>query len=82
MSTADTQTEEEKRIEEDKKRSAEYTSNIQLAISARMRNEDGTVGEPGVLPQEDLEKIYSGQPLENKDKEITKPQEEQQAQAT
>lgn len=71
MSTEKT---EEERIEEDKKRSAEYTSNIQLAISARIRNEDGTVGEPGVLPQEDLEKIYSGQPLVNKEK----PQEEQQ----
>jgi hypothetical protein len=51
----------------DKEASNTYVQELRLALSARVTKEDGTLGEPGALPYEQLVKIYRGEPLETKD---------------
>jgi hypothetical protein len=44
-----------------------YIRELRLAISARVMKEDGTLGEPGALPQNQLLKHYKGEPLDAKE---------------
>jgi hypothetical protein len=58
----------EETIEEKlKEASDKYIQELRLAISARVTKEDGTLGEPGALPQEQLVKHYKGEPLDAKE---------------
>ena len=56
--------EEEQKLKE---ASDKYIQELRLAISARVTKEDGTLGEPGALPQEQLLKHYKGEPLDAKE---------------
>lgn len=50
-----------------KEASDKYIQELRLAISARVTKEDGNLGEPGALPQEQLTKHYRGEPLDAKE---------------
>ena len=54
-------------IAEDKARSDKYIQELRRVIQARVRKDDGSLGEPGALPQEELVKHYKGEPLEVKE---------------
>jgi hypothetical protein len=56
--------EEEQKLKE---ASDKYLQELRLTLSARVTKEDGTLGEPGALPHEQLVKHYKGEPLETKD---------------
>lgn len=59
-------TEEEQKL---KDASDKYIQELRLTLQARVKKEDGTLGEPGALPQEQLAKHYKGEPLDSKEKE-------------
>lgn len=44
-----------------------YIRELRLTLQSRVRKEDGTLGEPGALPQEQLLKHYKGEPLDVKE---------------
>ena len=54
-------------IAEDKARSDKYIQELRRVIQARVRKDDGSLGEPGALPHEELVKHYKGEPLEVKE---------------
>lgn len=44
-----------------------YIQGLRLAIQARVTKDDGTLGEPGALPYDQLVKYYRGEPLDAKE---------------
>jgi hypothetical protein len=56
---------------EDKARSKKYVEELRRVIQARIVLDDGTLSDPGVLPQEELIQHYLGKPLKNKDVDTT-----------
>jgi hypothetical protein len=57
------------RAAEEKARSDKYIQELRRVIQTRVRHDDGSLGEPGALPQEELVKHYKGEPLDVKDDE-------------
>jgi hypothetical protein len=51
---------------EAKEKSDKYIQELRLAIQTRVIKDDGTLGEPGALPQEQLIKHYKNESLETK----------------
>ncbi len=54
-----------------------YEQQVRQVAFARVRRPDGTLGEPGALPQDILIKTYLGQPLENKEVEELQNQQKE-----
>jgi hypothetical protein len=68
MSTESTPTIEVVTPEEElKAKSDKYMQELRIAMQTRVIREDGTLSEPGAMPQEQLAKIYRGEPLDAKE---------------
>lgn len=53
--------------EQEKANSDKYLQELRRVIQTRVRKDDGTLGEPGALPHEELVKYYRDEPLEVKE---------------
>lgn len=62
--TTQTVTTEEQKL---KDASDKYVQELRLTLQARVKKEDGTLGEPGALPHDQLVKHYKGEPLDSKE---------------
>jgi hypothetical protein len=68
MSTEGTSTIEVVTPEEElKAKSDKYMQEVRIAMQTRVIRDDGTLSEAGVMPQEQLAKIYRGEPLDAKE---------------